>query len=245
MDHFSKTLIAGSVACLLSACASVQPPKDLGKLQYTGFTEKSDGTAFQSVMGLTCPETIGGTRRTSTYVYNGGGTDVSCNYSDGQQVFTTYFSRYPDDSLRGNFESARYAIQNRFDPQGFVFDEKLSDGCGGASLDAASLLSGLNGILAGSTKNNTITMSPTPSAVYINAAEGRMTLVVVDEMFPKEFFKTRYTGPYGSEGDVDAVCEMIRENYLSIKAVVSESRGIEVSDTEKMLSLIGNKNDDS
>ena len=57
MIHF-KIIFLGVVALSLSACVTSSSPDDLGKLVYTGFVERSDGTAYHKSMGVSCPETV-------------------------------------------------------------------------------------------------------------------------------------------------------------------------------------------
>ena len=238
-------IAVSGVALLLAGCASTGNPKDLGTLEYTGFTEKSDGTAFQSVMGLSCPSEIRGIPRTSTHVYNDGGTDISCNYSKDGRILTVYLSRYLNDTIDNNFVGAKMAIENRFEPQGYEYDEELSGSCSSQSIDSRALMSGLSGLLSGTNTSKNVTISTTPSAVYSNETEGKMTLVVVDEIFDKEFFKTRYTGPYSGVDDVENICKAVRENFLNLKSSIGKTRGYEPSDTDKLLGLINAPDGDS
>ncbi len=230
---------------LFTGCATTDAPEDLGKLQYTGFTQKSDGSAYQSVMGLSCPPEIDGIPRTSTKVFRENGTDVSCNYSGDERIFTVYLSRFSGDSLATNFQTTQSTLDSLLPPRGFTYDQKLSDDCSAQSLDESSLLAGLSGLLSGANTSNEITLSPTPSAVYIDASEGKMSLVTIDEMFEKDFFKTRYTGPYRSSGDVEKICKSIGGNYLNMKSSVGKNRGLEVSDSEKLLDFINRAGDSS
>ncbi len=242
MLKLNKFLLgAVGLALFISGCATTSSPDDLGKLEYTGFSEKSDGTTYQSVMGLSCPAEIDGMTRGSAVVYNEGGTDVSCNYVDEDRVFTTYLSRYSDDTLTNNFRSSQYHLENRLTPEGYVFDEELSDSCSSKSIDTASLLSGLSGILSGEATRNEITISPSPSAVYVT--NDSMSLVVVEEMFEKEFFKVRFTGPYSGASSVEGTCKLIRDTFLSIQQDVKENRGIELSDDDKLLKLLNSKSE--
>lgn len=243
MLRLNKVLLglAGFALCL-SGCATVNGPEDLGELQYTGFNEKSDGTAYQSVMGLTCPEEIDGMRRGSTASYNDQGTDIGCNYVDEDRVFTIYLSRFPNDTVINNFRSSQYHLENRLTPEGYVYNEELSDSCSSESLDLTAMMSGLSGILTGENTKNEITLSPSPSAVYIT--DSSMSIIVVEEMLEKEFFKVRYTGPYTGESSVEASCKLARDTYLSMKQGVEKDRGIEVS-KEDMLRALINSTDDS
>jgi len=118
MIHF-KIIFLGVVALSLSACVTSSSPDDLGKPVYTGFVERSDGTAYHKSMGVSCPETVGGMARTSTHVYNDTGTDISCNYGGGGRVFTIYLSQFPQYDLRQIFQGARAAIESRFSEQGY------------------------------------------------------------------------------------------------------------------------------
>ena len=235
----NKIVLLTGVALFMSGCASTNAPQDLGKLEYTGFTEKSDGSVYQSVMGVTCPDAIDGMQRDRTNVYNDGGTDVSCNYLGEDRIFTVYLSRFKDDTLADNFRSSKHAVEYRYDALGYKYDEELSDVCSAASLDTASILGSLSGIFDGSNKTNEITISTSPSAVYINKQEGRVSLLVLEEMFEKDFHKTRYTGPYTSEAGVKAVCEMVRSNYIEMKLATSKSRGVEDSDTDRLSRFLG------
>ena len=243
MRRLGIALVGGAV--LLAGCATSSAPRDLGKLQYTGFSTKADGSAYQSVMGLSCPSEIDGLRRVSTKSYNEGGTDVGCGYSSETRAFTVYFSRFPGDSLETNFRGSQSAVQYVFEPQGYAYDEDLSDSCSSQSLDSASILSEFSGILSGDNTSNTITLSSTPSAVYINRAEGDMSLVIVEEMFEKDFFKTRYTGPYTTVEDVEKICKFARDNFLEMKASVGKARGIKMSDSDKLSGLINSAGEGS
>ena len=222
----NKVFLGGAaLALFLTGCASTNGLEDLGSLQYTGFNEKSDGTAYQSVMGLTCPEEIDGMRREASRSYNDKGTDIGCNYLDEDRIFTVYLSRFTDDTLINNFRSSQYHLENRFGPEGYAYDEDLSSTCSSQSLDAATLMTGLAGMLTGDNKSNEITISPSPSAVYVTDTD--MSFVVVEEMFKDEFFKVRYTGPYSGETSVEASCKLARATYLSMKQGVEKARGIE------------------
>ena len=248
MLKLNKILLGLGLAFLVTGCASTGSPDDLGELQYTGFSEKSDGTAHLSVMGMSCPNEIDGMARISEYVYNDRGTDASCTYSNstetksGDRLLTVYLSQYPQDSLGGNFQNARAAIESRDTLSDYQYDEDLSDRCSSVSLDEAALLSGFSGLFSGENKTNEITLTTTPSAVYVTDTE--MSFVVVEEMFDKEFFKVRYTGPYSGEASVKEKCQVARDTYLSMKRAVEKDRGIEISKEDRLLDLI-NASDDS
>jgi len=233
-------MILGAFTLSVTACATTSAPDDLGDLVHTGFSEKSDGTAYHKVMGVSCPAEIGGMVRTSTKVYNDKGTDISCNYGGGGRVFTMYFSQFPKYDLPTIYHGATAAIENGFAKQGYKYDEELSETCSSQSIDSSSILSGLAGIMSGDKQNNTITLSPAPSAVYTLGSD--MTLVVVDEMFGHEFFKVRFTGPFDGEPSVKSTCELIRNTYLSTKMFVEEERGIAVSKEERLRRLIDSSN---
>ncbi len=236
MLKLNKVLLGVGLASLICGCATSNSPEDLGDLQYTGFTEKSDGTAFQSVMGLTCPVDIDGMPRSSTQAYNDRGTDVGCNYVDDDRIFTVYLSRFTDDTLINNFRSSQFHLEKRLQPQGYVYVEDLSSTCSSESMDAAALMSGLSGMLTGENTTNEVTLSPSPSAVYVS--DSIMSLLVVEEMLEKEFFKVRYSGPYKGESSVEATCKLARDTYLSMKQGVEKARGIEVSKEDLLRSII-------
>lgn len=229
-------VILGAFALSVSACSTTPAPDDLGDLVYTGFSEKSDGTAYHRAMGMSCPSQIDGIPRTSTKVYNDAGTDIGCNYSGGGRILTIYLSQYPQFDLPLIFKDAKAAIEYRFAEQGYVYDEALSDACSSESLDETSILSGLSGLLSGENKTNEITLSPSPSAVYTKGTD--MTLVVVDEMFDHEFFKVRYTGAFAGEASVESACEMIRNTYLRIETGVRQERGLKPSSGTSLLDMI-------
>lgn len=237
---FKKLIVLGTVALSVTACATTSAPDDLGDLVHTGFSEKSDGTAYHKVMGVSCPAEIGGMIRTSTKVYNDKGTDISCNYGGGGRVFTMYLSQFPKYDLPSIYRGATAAIENGFVEQGYRYDEELSEICSSQSIDSSSILSGLAGFMSGDKQDNTMTLSPAPSAVY--TLDSDMTLVVVDEMFDHEFFKVRFTGPFDGEPSVKSTCELIRNTYLSTKTFVEEDRGIEVSKKERLRQLINSSN---
>jgi len=243
MTKFEIALVG--TALFMAGCATTSSPDDLGKLEYTGFSTKSDGSAYQSVMGLTCPTEIDGIQRTSTKVYNDRGTDVGCNYSDDDQIFTVYLGRFPSDDLTGYFRYSQSALEYTYDAKGYVYDEALSESCSSESIDAASIMSGFSGLLTGKNTSNTITISPAPSAVYINADAGKMSLVVVDEMYEKDFFKTRYTGAYRGADDVEKICKRVRENYLEMKSSTDKARGIQMSETDKLMGLMNSSGEGS
>lgn len=232
----NKPFIWAGLALIVSACSTTSAPRDLGVLTHTGFSEKADGVAYHKVMGLSCPAAIKGMSRTSTQVYNDSGTDVSCNYAEGSRDFTLYLSEYPGDNLSRNFGLAKNAVDQRFSPQGYKFDEDLSETCSSSSLDEAAILSGLSGILSGANTTNEINLTTFPSAVFTQG--DRMTLVIVDEMFEKEFFKVRYTGPYVEESSVEETCNLTRDTYLSLQQAIKVERGIPISDDDKLLNLI-------
>lgn len=231
-----KTILLSGLAFGLAACSTTSAPTDLGDLTHTGFSEKSDGTAYHKAMGLRCPAEIDGLPRSSTKVYDDAGTDIGCNYSSGDRVFTLYLSQYPKFDLPLIYQDARRAIEYRFAEQGYEYDEALSETCSSETIDTASILSGLAGIMSGETKNNEITLSPAPSAVYTSGSD--MTLVVVDEMFDHEFFKVRYTGDFDGETSVEAACKLVRETYLSIERTVREERGLAPTQGNNLLDMI-------
>ena len=227
-------LLSAGLALSLSACSTT--PEDLGALVHTGFAEKADGSSFHKIMGLSCPANIDGMSRVHTQVYSDDGTDVSCTYSGDGRLFTLYLSEFPNDNLGQIYEAAKRAIDQRFISQGYAFDESLSQVCSSASLDEAAILSGFSGILSGENTSNEINLSVSPSAVYTQAEN--MTLVTVDEMFEKQFFKIRYTGPFSGENSVKENCELGRETYLSVQSGIRKERGIADTDGDKLLDLI-------
>ena len=229
-----EILLSAGLALSLSACSTT--PEDLGALVHTGFAEKADGSSFHKIMGLSCPANIDGMSRVHTQVYSDDGTDVSCTYSGDGRLFTLYLSEFQNDNLSQNFQAAKIAIDQRFIPQGYTHDKDLSQVCSSASLDEAAILSGFSGILSGENTSNEINLSLSPSAVYTQAEN--MTLVTVDEMFEKQFFKIRYTGPFSGENSVKENCELGRETYLSVQSGIRKERGIADTDGDKLLDLI-------
>ena len=229
-----EILLSAGLALSLSACSTT--PEDLGALVHTGFAEKADGSSFHKIMGLSCPANIDGMSRVHTQVYSDDGTDVSCTYSGDGRLFTLYLSEFQNDNLSQNFQAAKIAIDQRFIPQGYTHDKDLSQVCSSASLDEAAILSGFSGILSGENTSNEINLSLSPSAVYTQAEN--MTLVTVDEMFEKQFFKIRYTGPFSGEDSVKENCELGRETYLSVQSGIRKERGIADTDGDKLLDLI-------
>jgi len=241
--ELDKLLLTIGFTLFVSGCASTNTPEDLGKLEFTGFTEKSDGSAYQSVMGVSCPREIDGMIRHSAHVYNDRGTDASCTYaSNDDRLFTLYLSKFPHDNLGVNFQDAKAAIEGRESLSAYKYDEDLSNTCSSVTLDEAAIFSGFSGLLSGENKTNEIKLALSPSAVYVSDA--KMSFVVVEEMFDKEFFKVRYTGPYNGEISVEENCQLARDVYLSVKKGVEKDRGIEVSKEEGLLGLI-NAADDS
>lgn len=236
MLELNKILLGMGLAFFVSGCASINSPTDLGKLQYTGFSEKEDGSAYHSVMGLTCPGQIDGMDRHSSHVYNDIGTDASCTYAGEERLFTLYLSQYPGDSLGRNFETAKIAIEGRESLSDYKYDEELSDVCSSKSLDTSAFMSGLSGLLSGEGETNEISISMSPSAVYVS--DTRMSIVIVEEMFKKEFFKIRYTGPYSGNRSVEDNCQLARDTYLSLKKGVEKDRGIEISKEDRLLNLL-------
>jgi len=234
--ELDKLLLTIGFILFVSGCASTNGPKDLGALEYTGFVEKSDGTTYQSVMGLTCPEQIDGIPRNSTRSYNDKGTDVSCNYVGDERIFTVYLSRFPDDTKIDNFRSAQYHLENRLVPQGYIYDDDMSETCTSESLDTESFMAGITGLLTGENTGNEVTISPSPSAVYVT--DTKMSVVIVEEMLEKDFFKVRYTGPYSGENSVKTTCKLARDTFLSMKKGVEKARGIEVSKEDLIQSII-------
>ena len=237
--NLSRPFIWASLALIVSACSTTPEPEDLGALVHTDFSEKADGTAYHPVMGLSCPAEIDGMSRTSTYVYNDAGTDVSCNYVEGPRNFTLYLSQYKGDHLSRVFGLAEDAVNQRFSPQGYEYNEELSDKCSSETIDPALLLAGLSGIFSGENTTNEVTISPAPSSVYVNA--DKMTLVVVDEMFEKEFFKVRYSGPYQGEASVKETCALARKTFLDLQRSIKVDRGIPLSEEDKILDLMPSK----
>lgn len=231
--HFLQLL---GPAILLSACATTSAPDDLGELVYTGFSERSDGTAYHKAMGVSCPAQIGDMARTGTYVYNDAGTDISCNYNEGGQIFTLYLSQYSKSSLRQEMQSAMAAIEYRFADEGYAYNEDLSETCSSATLDQTSILSSFAGLLSGENQTNEITINPTPAAVYTKGSD--VTLVMVEEMFEKEFFKIRYTGMSADEASVEKICELGRAVYLSTEKFTREDRGLPASEGQNLQDLI-------
>ena len=232
----NEFLFCAGLALSLSACSTTPPPEDLGALVHTGFAEKADGSSFHKIMGLSCPANIDGMSRVHTQVYSDDGTDVSCTYSGDGRLFTLYLSEFPNDNLSQNFQAAKIAIDQRFIPQGYSHDKDLSQVCSSASLDEAAILSGFSGILSGENTSNEINLSVSPSAVYTQAEN--MTFVTVEEMFEKQFFKIRYTGPFSGENSVKENCELGRETYLSVQSGIRKERGIADTDGDKLLDLI-------
>ena len=230
----NEFLFCAGLALSLSACSTT--PEDLGALVHTGFAEKADGSSFHKIMGLSCPANIDGMSRVHTQVYSDDGTDVSCTYSGDGRLFTLYLSEFPNDNLSQNFQAAKIAIDQRFIPQGYTHDKDLSQVCSSASLDEAAILSGFSGILSGENTSNEINLSLSPSAVYTQAEN--MTFVTVEEMFEKQFFKIRYTGPFSGENSVKENCELGRETYLSVQSGIRKERGIADTDGVKLLDLI-------
>lgn len=229
-------LFCAALALTLSACSTTPPPEDLGELVYTGFAERADGSSFHKVMGLSCPANIDGMPRLHTQVYSDSGTDVSCTYSGDGRLFTLYLSEFPNDNLGQIFQAAKIAVDQRFLPQGYAHDEDLSQACASASIDQAAILSGFSGILSGQNTLNEVNLTVSPSAVYTQAED--MTLVIVEEMFEKEFFKIRYTGSFTGENSVTETCELASETYLSVQSGIRKERGIAESERDRLLDLI-------
>jgi len=71
---------------------------------------------------------------------------------------------------------------------------------------------------------------------YLN--DTNMSVIFVEEMFPKDFFKVRYTGPYSGETSVEASCKLARDTYLSMKQGVEKARGIEVSNGDLLQAIV-------
>ena len=234
--NLNRPLIWASLALMVSACTTTSEPEDLGALVHTDFSEKIDGSAYHSVMGLSCPAEIDGMSRTSTHVYNDAGSDVSCNYVEGARNLTLYLSQYGDDHLSRVFGLAEDAVDQRFSLQGFEYNEELSSNCSSESIDAASVLAGFSGILSGENTSNEVTVSSSPSSVFVNA--DKMTLVIVDEMFEKEFFKVRYSGPYQGEISVKENCALARKIFLDLQKSTKVNRGIPLSEEDKILDLM-------
>jgi hypothetical protein len=233
----SKLLLIGA-AVFVSGCATTSS-QDVEDTVFTGFIDATDGSKSQAVLGLDCPARLEGFQLGSTYVYNPDGTDVSCNYAGPEGNMTVYLSRYPDSSLSQEFQAAVQAIESRFDPMGYRYDEKATDACAATTLDAASFMEGFTPILTGEDTSNTINLSTSPTAVFLT--DTKVTFLMNEEMFEGEFYKTRYTGSYGGADALENVCQTARNAYLVLRKSVRENRGLEPDTTQQVLDELADK----
>lgn len=228
-----RVLVSLMSAALFAGCATTgNGEPEIKDTVYTGFSERADGTMTQHMRGLICPAKIDELILSRAELIGSDGRDAFCNYnSDDGRIYTVYLSDFPDYSTEDYFRFSMRDTGTVMEQSGYEIDDELSETCELSSLDSAALFRGFANM-----EGNSIQIGQDPATVFVGS--GKLSILTVSTVQPGQYLKFRYTLDGSGEADTKMACDFLRNRSLVHQKEIKAVTGDEMSDDEKMWSLI-------